>query len=117
MATFYKQEAGQFHLHDDIVKHEDGKPVVGPDGEHVREQALVHSSKEVAVAYCQLPDRLHIFTHGTAENMRKWVKAHNDASPHTASLKIFSQSTPLEVLNRAFVDATFLGSLVQRDPF
>lgn len=110
MATFYKQENGQFHLHDDLVKMKDGQPVVGEDGQHAREETRVHSSKEVGIAYCQLPDRLHIFTHGTAEGMKAWVEDHNAHSPHKATLKVFDQTTSVETLNKAFVDPEVLGS-------
>lgn len=113
MATHYKQENGQFHLHDDLVKHgPDGAPVVDAQGEHVREEKLVHSSAEIGVAYCQLPERLHIFTHGTVEGMKAWVDAHNAHSPHKAVLKVFDQSTPEETLNNAILDPSFLAGLV-----
>ena len=92
-AVFYTKEGGQFHLH-------------GSEG------TLVHSSKDVAIAYCKLPNRMHVFTHGTAEGMQKWVALHNSASPHKASLKVFSQDVPTEVLNKAIQDPEYFATLL-----
>jgi len=112
MATFYKQENGQFHFHDDLVKMKDGQPLLDEQGQHIREEKFVHSSAKVGIAYCQLPDRLHIFTHGTAEGMKAWVEAHNAHSEHKATLKVFDQSTSATALNKAIVDPEFLGTLL-----
>jgi len=109
MATYYTQEGGQFHFHDDLVNTEG---VLGQDGQPMREEKLVHSSKEVGIAYCQFPDRMHVFTHGTADGMKKWVEAHNAHSPHKAILKVFGQNTPAETLNKAIVDFEFFATLV-----
>ena len=117
MATYYKKDGEQFHFFDDLVKMNGEQPVVDEKGEFVREERLVHSSSEVGVAYCQLPDRLHIFTHGTAEGMQKWVEVHNSHSPHKASLKVFGPTTPAEVLNKAIVNSVFLSVLLQTNPF
>jgi hypothetical protein len=122
----YKQEGGQFHLflHHPLVG-EDGKPMLDKHGNHRLEQdqrhaqtvdvegnLVPHSSVEVAFAYCQLPDRIHVFTHGTAEGMKKWVEIHNEHSPHKASLKVFDQSIPPEVVTRAITDHAFFATLL-----
>ena len=131
MAETYKQENGQFHLWIHHTKvGEDGKPILDEKGNHQFEEdqrlsqtvnadgkLAPHSSTSVGVAYCQLPDRLHIFTHGTVEGMQKWVEAHNAHSPHKATLKVFSQSTPVDVLNKAIADGKFLATLITHDPF
>lgn len=117
MASYYKQANGQFHFFDDLVKMVGDQPVLNENGEHVREEKLVHSSEAVAVAYCQLPDRMHVFTHGTADGMAKWVELHNSHSPHKATLKVFGQKTPAEVINQAIVNGAFLKSLLDHDPF
>jgi len=131
MAETYKQEGGQFHLWVHHTKlDEAGKPVLDKKGNPIREEEqrlsetldpsdpnreriIYHSSTEVGVAYCQLPDRLHVFTHGIAEGMRKWVEVHNSHSPHKASLKIFDQRTSVDVLNRAIRDSEFFASLIR----
>lgn len=131
MAETYKQENGQFHLWIHHTKLDaEGKPVLDEKGNHQLEEEqrlaqtvnadgkiVPHSSAAVGVAYTQLPDRLHIFTHGTVEGMQKWVAAHNAHSEHKASLKVFSQATPLDVLNKAIVDGKFLATLIAHDPF
>lgn len=126
MAETYKHENGQFHLwiHHTKVDHE-GKPVLDAKGNHQFEEeqrlsqtvdaagkVVPHSSEAVGVAYTQLPERLHIFTHGTAEGMKRWVEAHNKHSEHKATLKVFDQKTSVETLNRAIVDGEFLASLL-----
>jgi hypothetical protein len=112
MATYYKQEVGHFHFHDDLVKMVNDQPLFGPTGEPLREEALVHSSVEVAIAYCELPDRIHVFTHGTAEGMVKWVETHNSHSPYKAKLKVFGQDTSVETINKAIVDPQFFSTLL-----
>jgi len=112
MATHYKQHGGQFHFHDDLVKMAGDNPLYDALGNHMREEQLVHSSTEVAIAYCQLADRTHVFTHGTAEGMRAWVEAHNAHSPHKATLKVFDQKTTAETLNKAIVDPIFFATLL-----
>src|SRR5512135_101609 len=112
MATYYKQENGQFHFHDDLVQMKDGQPAVDKDGQHVREENLVHSSERIGIAYCQLEDSMHAFTHGTEEGMQQWVEAHNAHSPHKAQLKILDQNTSTDVINKAIVDPAFFATLL-----
>lgn len=90
----YQKTNGKFHLYRST----------GEEGSIVGKSVLVHSSERVAVAYCQLEDRLHIFTHGTADGMKKWAAAHNASSPHQASLKEFGQDVPVDVVNAAIAD-------------
>ncbi len=114
MDAFYEQAGGHFHLRDRLVQHKDGEPIRDQEGTFVYEtsHSLIHSSVSVGVAYCQLPDRIHVFTHGTEEGMRKWVEAHNAHSPHKATLKIFDQNTPVGILNKAIVDPVFFTTLL-----
>jgi|SRR5579863_5100482 len=121
--AYYKQEAGQFHLYQSgliqvpIEESEAGTlthigPV--PMKDIHKEDRLVHSSDQVAVAYVKLPRGLHIFTHGTATGMADWVKAHNSSCKpeHKASLKIFDQSVPVMKINQAIEDPEFLQTLL-----
>jgi len=119
MGAFYLKESGKFHFHNDLPKlntdpksENNDKPPLDESGNHVLESKLVHSSPEIGIAYCQLEDRIHIFTHGTADGMKAWVEAHNSHSPHKAILKIFDQSTPVEVINKAIIDHSFFASLL-----
>jgi hypothetical protein len=95
MKTLYQKGNGQFHLYRST----------GEEGSLIGETQLVHSSERVAVAYCQLDDRLHIFTHGAADGMKQWAATHNaSASPHKASLKEFGQDASVDVVNAAIAD-------------
>lgn len=132
MPERYHRTGGQFHLHTDIPKlhkvgvfDEDGEPVMkkgkqvlreevmrDADGKEVQEEIFVHASAEVAVAFTRLPDRIHIFTHGTAEGMKEWAGLHNAHSKHKAELHVFDQSTPEEVLNAAIRNPEELAKLL-----
>lgn len=102
MGSVYKQQGGQFHLYNEVMK------------DNVAAPELTHASAEVLVAWCRLDDgRVHVFTHGDPDRIYDWVKAHNKVSPHTATLKAFDQTTPLDVLNQAISDPTFFATLVQ----
>lgn len=101
MQTFYMKTDNLFHLHDTI-----------PNREGELTLQFIHSSEKISIAYCHLADRLHIFTHGTFENMDKWIKLHNSVSPYQANLKIFDQATPVEVINRAIYEPEFLLTLL-----
>lgn len=126
MAETYKQTDGQFHLWVHHAKvNARGEPVFDAKGnrEYESEQRhsqtanfagelVPHSSESVGIAYTQLEDRMHVWTHGTAEGMRLWAKAHNEHSEHKAQLKIFDQKTSLETLNRAIQDPVFFATLL-----
>jgi hypothetical protein len=108
MGSFYKQEGGKFHLFNDVEKADE-------KGEVKTTSEFTHSSEQVAVAWCRVPEqqnRMHVFTHGTLEGMQKWVEAHNGHSPHKAVLKVFDQSTPVMVLNKAISDPEYFATLV-----
>lgn len=96
--TLYQKSGGQFHLYRSI----------GEEGSLVDKTELVHSSDRVAVAYCQIDDRLHIFTHGTADGMKQWAAAHNASSPRKAALKEFGQDASVDVVNAAITDPAAL---------
>ena len=105
MATYYKHNAGQFHLFDDVAK-EDGS---------VEENKHIHSSDQVAIAWARIEsqnNRIHVFTHGTLAGMQEWVKAHNAHSEHQASLKVFDQNTPVATINKAISDPEFFSTLL-----
>jgi hypothetical protein len=96
---YYKKEVdGLLHFYDDV------------DGVEQR----VHTSREVAIAYTTLREedgewrhapsgatRVHVFTHGTPEQMVAWLEAHNAHSPHPAQLKVLVD--PLKI-NKALDD-------------
>jgi hypothetical protein len=108
MGSFYKQEGGKFHLFNDVDKTDE-------KGEKQTVSELTHSSEQVVVAWCRIPDqqnRVHVFTHGTMDGMQKWVEAHNSHSPHKAQLKVFDQSAPIMTINRAISDMEFFATLV-----
>jgi hypothetical protein len=99
MKTLYQKSNGQFHLYRST----------GEEGSLVGQTELAHSSDRVAIAYCQLDDRLHIFTHGTADGMKQWAATHNASkSPHKASLKEFGQDASADVVNAVIADPAAL---------
>jgi len=110
---FYMREGGQFHLHDQW------RPKPDPDGVHrggyeadPNADTIMHSSERVGIAYAKLPDRIHVFTHGTEAGMKAWVESHNEHSPHKALLKVFGQETDPAVLNKAIVDPKYFATLL-----
>ncbi len=109
MGSFYKKEGGKFHLFNDVENGVDEK------GQPKIESEFTHASEKVAVAWTRIEEqqnRVHVFTHGTPEGMQKWVQLHNGHSPHKAVLKVFDQSTPVEILNKAIVDQAFFATLI-----
>jgi hypothetical protein len=108
--AFYTQAGGQFHLNREKNEQDLKNPALVGDAPTLIE----HSSEQVAVAYVKLPDRLHIFTHGTAAGMQGWLTTHNSVCKpgHQATLKLFDQSAPIATVNKAIEDPEFLSTLL-----